>query len=482
MYLATPPNNLRALRETAHLTQDELADRLNAVESKAGHGGADGNTVHRWEIGRNTPGVARQRRLAGILGVGVEDLAFRPASRTDPDPLAFLDEEPAIPADTDPRVTHSRDEWIRTRQALNIHRRTLTGLAADVYPEWARVATTGLIADPAWIPDRPVPLDAITLTHDRQAPAPLYDGAEPESAHVRPLCTITKPYGRYTQAIRDLAHPRLFENRPAWRLTALDWATGRMGFADTFYFASVDVNEVVSHEIAHVTLDADGKPRPGAPRLRDLPYRRLIDDPFNLSARPVMPAISTLTIRAGAEPSFLLHRRDPASVTMAGGMLQVIPSGIFQPSSVLPAAAVADFSLLRNIEREFAEELLGFDELDGDGQPVDYTSEPFATMDTAVASGRLRVHCLGVALDALTLVGEILTVAVVDPDVFDAMAADFVDTNDEGSVVKGRLPFTDTMIGRILRSGRMAPAGAGCLTLAWKHRAALLGQTQTLAA
>jgi transcriptional regulator with XRE-family HTH domain len=470
------PNRLRELREAAHLTRDEVADHINTVETRTGHGGVSGNTIYRWECGKVTPGLPRQRILANRYSVTVEDLHI-PTTRTGQhDPLAFLDEETAIPAE-DPRVTHSREQWVQTRQALNVHRRVLTGVAANTYPEEARLDDTGLIAGPGWILDRPVPLDGIHLSHDPHAAAPRLDGTEPESAHVRPLCTITKPYGRYTAAIRDLAHPRLFENRSAWRLTELDWTGdgGKMTFADTYYFASVDVNEVVSHEIATVALDAGGNPQPAAPRLRDLPYRRLVGDPFDLAARPVMPAISTLTIRGGSSPTFLLHRRDPGSVAMAGGMLQVIPSGIFQASSVLPAAAKADFSLLRNIEREFAEELLGFDEEhNGDGQPVDYEVEPFAAMDRAVANGQLRIHCLGVALDALTLVGEILTVAVMAPGLFDRMAPDFVDTNEEGSVVKGRLPFTETTINRILRSGRMAPAGAGCLLLAWEHRDVLL--------
>jgi hypothetical protein len=91
-----------------------------------------------------------------------------------------------------------------------------------------------------------------------------------------------------------------------------------------------------------------------------------------------MPAVSTLTIRRdGDRAEFLMHRRDPRAVAAAGGMLQVIPSGIFQPSSLLPAARAADFDLWRNIQRELAEELLGMAEADGHGQPVDYTSGPY---------------------------------------------------------------------------------------------------------
>lgn len=54
------------------------------------------------------------------------------------------------------------------------------------------------------------------------------------------------------------------------------------------------------------------------------------------------------------------------------------------------------------------------------------------------------------ALDALTLVGEILTVLVVDADVFDHLAYDLVDRNDEGQVVAGHAATAAAvMTGRI---------------------------------
>jgi hypothetical protein len=124
--------------------------------------------------------------------------------------------------------------------------------------------------------------------------------------------------------------------------------------------------------------------------------------------------------------------------------------------------------------REYSEELLGNAEHDGDGPPIEYTEDPFRTFDDARRSGRIRIWCLGVALDALTLVGEILTVAVFEPETFDDLAGDFVDTNDEGSVVHARVPFTDDAIHDLLGSGQLAPAGAGCIHLAWHHRQAIL--------
>lgn len=373
----------------------------------------------------------------------------------------------------DRRVVESQEQWAATRRALNANRHQLAQTAAGLYPD-ARLAGTGLIAGAGWIPDGPVDLGAVKLTEVPDAPLPVLDGSEREAARLLPDQSLMRPFPRYTTAVRDLARPRLFEDRHAWRLLDVDWSAGSLAFGDTTYFACADVFESLAHELAYVALDADGLPG-GDPSLRDLPFRRLVGSPFDLSRRPVMPAVSTLTIRRdGDRAEFLMHRRDPRAVAAAGGMLQVIPSGIFQPSSLLPAAREADFSIWRNIQRELAEELLGMPEADGHGRPVDYTSGPYGLLDEARADGAVRVSCLGVALDALTLVGEVLTVLVVDADVFDRLAYDFVDRNDEGQVVAERFEFTAEGVRGLLDSGRVAPAGAGCLELAWRWRDLLL--------
>ncbi|WP_213455285.1 helix-turn-helix transcriptional regulator [Rhizomonospora bruguierae] len=476
-------NRLRELRGAAALSQQDVAERMTRLAAAQGRSGVavSAHTVSRWERAKVVPGALNRRLLAEVLGVSVADLGL------DPQPIASIPDfmEAYVgedPASADPRVTRSQEEWQRARRALNVNRFALTQIAAQLYEPEVVLGGTGLIAPPSWMPTEPIPLDAIQLDHEQDAPTPTLDGTEAETAHVRPRKSLVQRYPRYSNAIRDLAHPRLFENRPCWRLTDVSWVQdkGRMAFADTAYFCAVDVAEVLAHELAYVALGEDGSLPDRRPVLRELPFRRLVHDPFDLSRRPVLPAISTLTIRRGADgDSFILHRRDPRSVAIAGGMLQVIPSGIFQPSSVLPSGVAVDFGLWRNIQREYSEELLGNAEHDGDGQPVRYDDEPFVTLDRARADGRLKVFCLGVALDALTLISEVLTVAVFDADLFDELAGDFVEFNDEGLVLTGRAPFTERGVRTLLDSGRaspghMAPAGAGCLELAWQHRDVIL--------
>jgi transcriptional regulator with XRE-family HTH domain len=465
-------NALNSLRTARGLTQDEVAQRVNKAARTAS---VTSQMVGRWERGDIMPSLRNQRALAEAFGVTLIDLRIsdtrpRPDRRSTAKLWGVTD-------NLDPRVLHAQDEWRATRAALNANRPALALLAAQIYPTGRRLGdNTGLLVGPDWLPDVPVELGAVTLTHEPDAPEPLLDGTERESAHTRPLMDATHPYTRYTTTVRDLTPPKLFENRFSWRLLDVNWADGRgtMAMGDTTYFAAMDLYEPTAHELAYCAIDESGRIAATPPPLREMPLRKLIRDPFDLTRRPAMPSISTLVIRAGTDPTFLLHRRDSRSVAIAGGMLHVIPSGIFQPSSVRPTAMTGDFDLWRNMSREFAEELLGLEECNGDAAPVNYGDEPFATLDAARAAGNLRVYCLGVGLDALTLVAEILTVMVIEPDVFDEIAPDFVAVNEEGTVVAQRQAFDEAAVKGLLASGRMAPAGAGCLELAWRHRDVLL--------
>jgi hypothetical protein len=151
--------------------------------------------------------------------------------------------------------------------------------------------------------------------------------------------------------------------------------------------------------------------------------------------------------------------------------VHLLPAGIFQPSSVIPAAITADFSIWRNIQREYAEELLGHDEYDGSGRPIRYdVLEPFTTMDDALRDGHIRVFCLGVTLDALTFAGDILTVAIIAPDTYDELFANAVETNSEGSMPARAFPFEENTLTWLSESKRLSPGAAAALHLAWTHR------------
>ncbi|HEY7071783.1 MAG TPA: hypothetical protein VH479_16785, partial [Acidimicrobiales bacterium] len=379
----------------------------------------------------------------------------------------------------DPRVEADQIRWRDARHQMNARRFALGRVAMRLYEPLLRLGDTGLVAPDAWLPPQPVALAAIALARHDEVDSPTVSGTEPETAGVRPLHSVARRYQRYSHAMRDLDQPTLFANRIGYRLLDIEWDgdRGRLDFGCTTYFEVIDIYEALAHETAVAHLKADGGV--GGPSWRHLRLRRLIGDPFDLGARPVMPSINTLTIHHGAEgsPCMVLHRRDPTRVSVAGGLLHVMPAGMFQPSSVVPAAEQPDFDLWRNIMREYAEEFLGHEEHGGDGTPIDYeTVEPFPRLQEAYDDGRIRVHCLGVAVDPLTLAVELLTVAVFDGPVYDEVFADTVDRNDEGVVAGTTVPFEEHALRRLLDGSAhgLAPAAAGCIRLAWDHRRVLL--------
>jgi hypothetical protein len=138
----------------------------------------------------------------------------------------------------------------------------------------------------------------------------------------------------------------------------------------------------------------------------------------------------------------------------------------------------------KNMVREFSEELLGTPEHDGArSEPIDYYGWPlYRELGEARDAGKLAVFCLGLGLDALTLAATVMTVLVIDDDVFDHVLGEAVQVNSEGSLVTSAdaasvaegVPLTEDNVRRMLTQVPMASPGAAILEAAWRHRIALL--------
>ncbi|MEE6261021.1 helix-turn-helix domain-containing protein [Plantactinospora sonchi] len=387
---------------------------------------------------------------------------------------------------TDPVVGRSQHSWLKTRRFLGRHRAKLTRQISRLYPESIRLGQTGLLMPPNWRLRAPIDLARVELNWRQDADRPRVTGGERETRRLRPIADSGREYDRYHRAMRDLARPRLFENRLCYRLLdVLSDETAnlpplRVTLGEMCYFDMIDVGESLAHEAA--LAGADQHENLVADRIawQNLPFRRLLRDPFTLANYPLMTSVSTLTIRrSGSGVSFFLLRRDPGKVAIAGGLLSVFPTGVFQPASVLRAPHSPDFDLWRNVMREYSEEFLGNPEHDGGGAPVDYENEePFRSLDAARRRGRINVYCLGIGVDALNYVGDLLTVAVFEADVFDRIFDGMVDKNDEGELASEELAFDAPTMDRLLGEGSMAPSGAACLHLAWRHRDVILSREQ----
>jgi transcriptional regulator with XRE-family HTH domain len=502
---ATPNNVLFNLRNERGWTQQDEADALNKLANKRKIKGyhVSPNTVSRWERGIiPVPEPVSQRLLADLHGVTLDRLGFtrpRPVQAQRSGQLhqdrsavaGLLGSIPLYdpPPMTEDRVETSQRQWVLTRRGLNQHRIELSREAARWHRSCQRVDRSSLLTSPSWIPPAPVALDQVELDWaDEQAPSVLR-GSEHEARAARPLRSAEQRYGRYVHAVRDLGPPRLFENRLSFRLRTVDCAQpggAQLGFGMTTYFDAVDVCETLAHELAaaYLTFLPNGL-EVRQPAGRRLPFRKLVGDPFDLDHRLVGASIDTLTIRrSGSSASFVLHQRDARQVAVAGGMYHVMPAGVFQPSSMAPAAQTADFDLWRNVLREYSEEYLGNLEHDGNASAViDYEQqEPFRSLNTARREGKLRVYFLGVGLDPLTLWGEILTVAIFDAAAFDELFAAMLAHNHEGTVVRVAhpskaahyVPFTEERVDQLIEAEPLAPAAAACLELAWRDRDTLL--------
>lgn len=373
--------------------------------------------------------------------------------------------------------TTSELAWLRARGELKRQRFELALQAAREYPRSAQVAGTPLVAAQRWIPAEPLPLSAVTieLTADLtgEANPGVVTGRGPGSEDVRPVDSGGRRYPGYTAAMAALDRPAMFVDLPTYRLHDADLSLpdgrGAMTFGLGRYFDGIDVGEACAHEFAAGS---------------DRTLRRAVGEPWDLRRRPANLAVCTLTIRldrtAGTagetgKATMLLHRRDPTKVGHAGGLLQVVPAGIFQPSGPAGWNLRNDFDLWRAITREYSEELLGTaEEYGSDRQPIDYGAWPFAaSLAQARRDGGVRISVLGLGVDPLTFATDLLTVAVFEAPVFDALFAGLVATNAEGSVFAG-IPFTERTVERLLRDEPVQAAGAALVALAWRHRDVLL--------
>lgn len=471
-------------------TQEQTAQALNELARQRGTTTAiTGNHVSRWERGVVQPSRFHSQLLAAHFGRTLAELNLTrqrmmsdTAQTAEVGDLLILDEVGG--AEVQQHVLESQQQWLATRRALNEYHLRLAQTAAQLYPDSIRLGNTGLLGRSDWTWPGPVDLADIELEYEKGTQRPHIDGSEESARHVRPLRAAGQRYQRYSHAIRDIAQPTLFENRYSWRLLAVDVTStsGRLRFGDMNYFDAMDTCEAVAHETATAHVLKGGTIAPA--NWRNLSFRTAIGDPFDLTRRAVLLSINTLTIRHdGTAASVILHSRNAANVATSGGVIGVMPAGVFQPSTVRTGDHLPDFDLWRNIMREYSEEFLCNPEHDGDGSGADYEMEPFRSLDGARRAGKVRIYCLGIGLGALDLWAGLETVAVFDADVFDNTFADMVRINDEGTVVRiGRnqptvhVPFSDAMINELWASGRLAPETAYSLRRAWQHREILLGR------
>jgi hypothetical protein len=383
------------------------------------------------------------------------------------------DQRPAAAARTPAEAA-----WLRVTASMNRDRHEMAVRAAAGYPPGLRLAGTPLLAPPGWRLPVPVPLDAVRLEFRPDAPPPDIPDQAVLVPYALPERADGTRYQRYSDVVAALAAPAVFENRPVYRLIEADLACvsgeagPRLAFGRGRFFDGVDANGPASLEYAAAEC--------GVPEAGHCPYRAALGGPVSLDRRSAPMATSALTLRydrSTGSATFPLHYRQAGQVSHAGGLYQVIPVGVFQPSGEAPWNEDNDFSLWRGLLREYAEELLGADEDYGSERaPIDYAAWPLArAMTDGLADGRVRAWCLGLGADPLTFALDLLAVVVIDAPLYDDLFGDhlLVEVNAEGRVIRPR-PFDEPSVTALLEDVPLQAAAAALLTLALTHRDALL--------
>ncbi|MBO0731377.1 MAG: hypothetical protein J2P57_19125, partial [Acidimicrobiaceae bacterium] len=124
-----------------------------------------------------------------------------------------------------PAAEVEQQRWRETRRYLNQHRPDLTRAAVALYPEATRVADTLLLSIRPWLPTTPQRLEDVRLRWKPEAAPALLTGREQASGAVRPHLGSGGQFASYADAIASLDRPRLFEDRPSYRLLDVDLAT-----------------------------------------------------------------------------------------------------------------------------------------------------------------------------------------------------------------------------------------------------------------
>jgi hypothetical protein len=363
------------------------------------------------------------------------------------------------------RRAGGKDRFREQLQSLRDNQEELTRRMLAASPEHLRQPDLPVLTKPEWA--RVVPFDLAEVRIEWRDEK-LDDIAQFRRASSKVLAKAQiAPITRYSTALIELAGlTRLFDG-VIYRLVEVELTsdTKRMVFAHSTYFADLDTSEVLAFE---------------AQTSRRLPYRRRLKDPFDFRKRVAGLGIDTLTIRRdGERAGFFLLQRDPKNVVNNASMIGVIPAGEFTPSDVSREAVSRDLDLWKNIMREYAEEMLGVPDAQGQGgRWIDYASEsPYWELEMARATGHLQVKVLGLGVDPLPWKTELLTVCVIEADVFDRVFAPVPARNEEGIIIAGDrrngLPFDATTVERYCRAHNVSPNTQACLRLAWRHRTEL---------
>jgi hypothetical protein len=267
--------------------------------------------------------------------------------------------------------------------------------------------------------NEPIDLDNITLKFS--------DDIEPSLGKYRIKFGL---YDEYSNAIEKKDKPNSFFPGLQYRLLEINNNTLVFSNKKYTYFDKINYGASLSYEAAK---DYKKNKTP-----LNSKYRKIVGKLDSPSDYVILTGISTLTLLVSKnnETRIIMHKRGKDKTAYAFGTYHVIPAGEFQPACVSPKSWTDDFSIVRNIMREFSEEIADNDEYNGEsGVPFNYNQEPFISIMNAKNEGRMKLFYLGTGFDAVSLQGEIMTCAVFDEETFFNIFPNIITENKEGIII-----------------------------------------------
>lgn len=326
----------------------------------------------------------------------------------------------------------------------------------------------GLPTKPEWIPSKPIPLAQIDK-------ALAWDARPNRTKHRSMPATEGTTFSDF---VADQFPNIQQDNWYCYRLMSVSGERDApvLTFAKSRYHDLVDTCQRAAFD-----LSAWDSQKGNRREISELPLRKA-QAIFDFSNRDANPGVSTVVILKNRKPDtgFLIHDRKWNGAMDSPNSYHVVPAGQFQPDQAENYRPERDFSLVRNVFREMAEELYSVPHA---AEPVVFDDQDFMKADViapireAYENGALTLHYLGLAIDPLPMKPGILAAMVIDVARMPKGSLTFT-PNLEGRVIEESVEELPRYLKRPIDKGdpNVIPDGVACLTLAQRHLEFLLDQ------
>ncbi|MGB9118534.1 hypothetical protein [Bradyrhizobium sp.] len=352
----------------------------------------------------------------------------------------------------------------------DVHRAELTSLISPYYVAHTANPELPLITRPSWIPKQPIPMGRPGLepkfVYQASARAPHPPKLPRVDATFHEFRRRLSPQGRM---MNDETY-RPLEIEVTDRGLHLVCGPGR-------YFEYHDSCEVLGLELAAWAL-ANPNRRPNSDG-SDLPLRGPAENIFNLRNRSAVVGVSTLLIALDYEGDdwyYWYQRGNKVAVNPEAW--SVVPSGTFQPFAANLAQHDQDFNIRSTVLRKLAEELLGKEQSQQTATKASDFEKSVLLRDfvSLLNSGFAQLYFLGVGLDPVCTVPEVLTTLIFRANDLPSGTMGKFKNNFEGRYHKGVLEGGALL--HFAHRYNVHTASAACMRLTARHLDRLVSEVR----